>query len=200
MKPGFSAQLPLAHPGGPAAEVSQAPGRFGRPALRGVIGAAVVLLCSGALIGTASAAPGETSGGTTDANVGVTSAIALTALTPSFTLTGLPGATVTGVGAVTFNVATNNLAGYAVTVVSETPTMVGTGTNPDSIPIADLTVQETGGAGYAALSDTTPVTVHSQSARSAEGGDSLSNDYQLVVPFVNEDTYTATLDYLATTL
>jgi len=41
----------------------------------------------------------------------VTSAIALSGLTSSFTLTGLPGAIETGPAAVTFNVATNNRAG-----------------------------------------------------------------------------------------
>jgi hypothetical protein len=45
-----------------------------------------------------------------------------------------------------------------------------------------------------------PARGHSQSTRSANGGDDLSNDYQLRVPVVNEDTYSATLDYVATTL
>lgn len=151
--------------------------------------------------GPASAQPGETDEGSTTANVEVETAIALTGLTASFTLTGVPGATVTGLSAVTFTVETNNLAGYVVTVQSTTATLApGVVTNLDSIPIGALSVRETGETIFSPLSSTSTVPVHSQAVRSAEGGDALSNDYQVVIPFVNEDTYTATIDYIATTL
>jgi hypothetical protein len=139
--------------------------------------------------------------GTTVVNVAVPSGITLTGLTPSFTLNGAPGSTITEIGAVDFNVETNNPAGYVVTVISETPTLTPqTPGNPDSIPVEVVTVRENGGGTFSPLSNTEPVVVHTQSTRSANGGDDLSNDYRLRVPVVNEDTYSATLDYIATTL
>lgn len=173
----------------------------GRSVLRvvGVAGTVAGLVWAGTV--SASAAPGDTSADTTIAKVQVTTAITLNGLTPEFTLVGLPGATVTSNGAVTMNVETNNLAGYAVTVQSQTSTLVATDPgNPDSIPIGALSVRETNVSGLTAMSDIVPATVHSQATRSAQGGDDISNDYEVVIPFVNEDTYTATLDYIATTL
>src|SRR4051812_7719606 len=79
--------------------------------------------------------------GTTIANVAVGLAITLTDLTPTFTLSGLPGVTVTDGGAVTMRVATNNFAGYTVTVqpdsVNLDPTING---NDDVIPMSLLQV------------------------------------------------------------
>jgi hypothetical protein len=182
---------------------SSTPTRMAQLLKRSVIGVTVVVGVVAAMSGTAFAATGETATGSTDAHVQVDSAIALTGLTANFTLTGLPGATVTGVGAVTMNVQTNNFAGYAVTVESATPTMVGargTVANPNSIPIGALSVRKTGTTPYTAISNTATVTVGGQSTRSIEAGDAISNDYQVAIPFVNEDVYTATLDYIATTL
>lgn len=130
-------------------------------------------------------------------------AILLTGLTSSFTLNGLPGATVAGPAAVTMNVATNNAAGYNVTVKGETETLVAdTPTNPDSIPIGALSVRRTGAGGYTPLAGPSgnAVTVITKATRSAVGGDALSNDYSVDIPFVNTGRYTATLDYIATTL
>jgi len=173
----------------------------GRRAIRGVIGAAAVAALAVAMGGTASAQPGQTDTGSTTANVEVESSIALTGLTEAFTLTGLPGATVVGLSAVTFNVETNNLGGYVVTVQGQgatlTPALVA---NPDSVPIGALSVRETGTTPFTPLSSTATVPVHSQAVRSDEGGDDLANDYQVIVPFVNQDTYSTTLDYIATTL
>jgi hypothetical protein len=172
--------------------------RAARLTLVGLVGAATVATLVGAMGGTASAQTGDTSPGSTQGNVAVTTSIALTGLTPSFTLTGIPGATVTGDQAVSMNVETNNLAGYAVTVESTLAALAAnTSGNVDSIPIDALSVRESGTTPFTALGGT--VTVHSQNTRSASGGDSISNDYQIVIPFVNEDTYTTTLDYIATT-
>ena len=170
-----------------------------RVLLRGAVGAAAVASLAVGLAGTASAAPG----GDTLANVGVDSAITMTGLTPSFTLTGIPGDTVdTALAPVTFNVQTNNIGGYSVTVESATATLAATtGGNTDSIPIGALSVRETGTTPFTALSNAATATVHSQATRSdLVDGDDLSNDYQVVIPFVNSDTYTATLNYLASTL
>ncbi len=53
---------------------------------------------------------------------------------------------------------------------------------------------------YTPVSNTAPVEVHTQTGPSAEAGDDLSNDYQMTIPFVRSDTYTGTLNYVATTL
>ncbi len=164
-----------------------------------VVGGAFTALLVGS--GGSAFASGPTSGGSTTGNVDVNTSIALNGLTPSFTLTGIPGATVTGLGAVTMNVQTNNLAGYAVTVESSTPTLLPTAVgNADSIPISALSVEESEFGSFTPVSDTQTVTVHAQDSRSAEAGDNLFNDYQVVIPFVNEDTYSATLNYIATAL
>ena len=180
--------------------------RTGRLVVRGAVGAAVVVLTVGGLAGTASAQ--ETDDGPVDANVEVSSSISLTGLTSSFTLSGIPGQTVvTGESdnpddrPVTYNVQTNNLAGYTVTVQSETDTMIADNPdNTDSIPIGALSVRETGETAYTPLSDTVPALVHSQEDRSVADGDELSTDFQVVIPFVNSDNYDATLNYVATTL
>ncbi|MBE3012816.1 hypothetical protein IL992_27045 [Microbispora sp. NEAU-D428] len=125
----------------------------------------------------------------------------LSDLTGSFTLTGDPGTTVTLNGAVTMTVTTNNPAGYQVTVQATTPTLTGSAGNPDSIPIGNLYVRETGsGPLFYQMSNTTPVTVHTQHTPSAPGGDNLSNDYMVNIPVVQPDTYRTTLDYIAATL
>lgn len=171
--------------------------------LRGtLLGAALAVAFVGANPGSASA---QDSGDSTVGNVAVEGGITLTGLTPSFTLTGTPGETVTGDGAVEFNVETNNVAGYAVTVQSAAATMLpaNTVTNTDSIAIGDLTVRESGAGAFTPMTASgagAPVVVHTQATRSANGGDDLSNDYQINVPTVNVDTYSATLDYVATTL
>lgn len=192
----MTAQLLGSHP------TALATSSINKRAVRGLlaVGAAAALMATVAV--PASAAPGDTSADTTQANVEVTTAIALTALTTAFTITGAPLATVAEVGAVTMNVDTNNLAGYAVTVQAAAATLVAVTppANADTIPIAALSVRETGTTPYTPLSSTAPVTVHSQATRSALGGDPISNDYSVDIPFVNEDTYTVTLNYIATTL
>lgn len=177
--------------------------RYVRGLLAGVAGLALI----GASATAAYAAPGDISADTTIANVEVTTAIELSGLTPTFTLVGVPGATVDGEGEVTMTVTTNNLAGYNVTVQSATATLIPTASgNTDSIPIGNLHVREhvAGDVGdptpFTSLSSGTPVIVHSQAVRSVTGGDDLVNDYSVDIPFVNEDTYTATLNYVATTL
>jgi hypothetical protein len=168
-------------------------------AIRGtLLAGAVAAAFIGATPGSASA---DTSPGTTDAHVAVQPGITLTGLTSSFTLTGTPGQTVaTDPGDVVFNVETNNVAGYTVTVQSEAPNMVpAIVSNADVIAIGDLTVRNSEGA-FQALSADDAVLVHTQPGRSANGGDALGSDYQIRIPVVNADVYSATLDYVATTL
>ncbi len=42
-------------------------------------------------------------------------------------------------------------------------------------------------------------TVHSQTGPSGANGDAVSNDYQMLIPFVRPDQYSVTLDYIVTT-
>jgi hypothetical protein len=170
-----------------------------RTALVGLSGAAAA---AALVVLSATPANAIDAADTTDANVVVQNAITLTGLTPSFTLTGLPNTTAFENGIVDFVVETNNLAGYAVTVTAADDELLpaNTTSNTDTIPVEALSVRETGATTYTPLDDTTPVTVHTQSTRSAEDGDTLSNDYSVDIPFVNADTYTVTLNYVASTL
>jgi hypothetical protein len=146
---------------------------------------------------SASAAPGDDSADTVVANVGVNSSITLSGLTGQFTLNGLPGDTVAEEDAVSFNVNSNNVGGYNVTVQSETATLAA---NTDAIPIGALGVRTAGAAAYTPVSSTAPFIINTKAARSAAGGDDYSHDYTVDIPFVADDTYTATLDYVATAL
>ena len=145
----------------------------------------------------AAAAPGDTSTDSTVANVEVTSSITLGGLTPDFTLTGLPGSTVTGNAAVSYTVTTNNVGGYTVGVQAATATLDPVGTSPDTIPIGDLQVKDASGT-YTPLSDTSAVVLRNKASRSLEAGDPYSDDYKVTIPFVASDTYATTLNYVAT--
>ena len=154
-------------------------------------------------VGSSTPAFADTAAGTTTANVEVTSSITLTDLTPSFTLTGAPGTTpTTGANPVTMTVTTNNFAGYNVTVVPDavnlTPAVPG---NTDVIPSNDLEVDGPAQAGtYAHLTFGAPLIVAAKASASAPAGDSITNNYRITIPFVRPDTYSGTLDYVATTL
>jgi hypothetical protein len=177
-----------------------------RPAYVGRLSAAAVgagLVVAAVL--PAGRAAAATSPGSTTANVAVGEEIFLSNLTPSFELGGFPGDQPEDIGAVTMNVETNNSTGYNVTVAPEAAVLRGTGTNPNTIPVSDLSVRETETGTYEALSAATPavpVTVHNQATRSAAApGDLLSNDYEFNVPIPNvrTDTYSVILDYVAST-
>jgi hypothetical protein len=145
-------------------------------------------------------AAGPTSSGTTTANVDVNAAIALTALTPSFTLTGVPGDTPVDNGAVTMNVLTNNGTGYNVTVQAANANLTATGGS--TIPVTDLEVNDSfagGTAGWLPLSSTTAVQVFSQATPSGNSGDTVTNDYRMTIPNVPNGAYSDTLDYVAST-
>jgi hypothetical protein len=149
----------------------------------------------------ASPAQADSASGDTQANVVVTGAITLTALTEAFTLSGTPGAVVEDVGAVTMRVTTNNFAGYAVTVAPLADSLTGeTAGNNDTIPTDSLNVERTGVGPYTPLAFGAPVEVARKTSASAAGGDPISNDYKITIPFVQPDTYTGTLEYVATTL
>jgi hypothetical protein len=163
--------------------------------------AMVAMLPAGQAL-TADTAPIATSPGTTTANVAVGGAILLSNLTPSFTLTGVPGDTPVDDGAVTMNVFTNNASGYNVTVLAASGDLAGTSPNTDTIPVGDISVEETGSGAYQALSNDVADVVYTQDTRSAAApGDLLSNDYEFntPIPDVITDGYSVVLDYVATT-
>jgi hypothetical protein len=133
---------------------------------------------------------------TTDVTVAVAQVITLTDLTPAVDLAGEPGETVTVTDAVSMTVTTNNAGGYSVTVVPTTTDLTGA-TTGDTIPFTDVEVENSDGA-FTPLDPGAPVTVHTQTTPSAAGGDTVTHDYQIDIPFVDADTYTGTVVYVAT--
>jgi hypothetical protein len=189
-------------PGGAAtgscAAMANARGRRVRKAAGAFAGAAFVVSGVAMLIAQGTAADAASAPGTTQANVDVTNGITLSGLTPSFTLSGGPGTTVTQNGAVTMTVLTNNATGYQVTVQAEAAHLTGTGLNTDTIPITNMSARETGGS-FGTVSNLYALHLYDQSTPSALGGDHLSNDYQVNIPDISSDTYSVTLDYVAST-
>jgi hypothetical protein len=161
-----------------------------------VTGAAVAGVSAGAALARADT-------DTTTANVTVSTAITLSGLTDSFVLSGAPGDTPkTGGSPVTMTVTTNNFAGYSVTVEPATTTLdPAISGNTDTIGTDLLEVRGPAQAGsYTALTPGTPLEVARRTSASAEGGDSVSNDYRITIPSVRPDTYTGTLNYVAASL
>ncbi|WP_375433283.1 fibronectin type III domain-containing protein [uncultured Friedmanniella sp.] len=125
--------------------------------------------------------------------------IGLIGLTPSFTLTGSPGSTVTVDNAVVLTVDTNSLAGYGVTVQGTGGALEPrTAGNADEIPLDQLRVRESGDSAFTPLSAESPFVVHRRDVASDLSGDQVSNDYQVSVPFVASDTYETQLEYIVT--
>ena len=148
-------------------------------------------------IGIAALAAGPAYAANTTANLGVTNTLTLSGLTAAFTLSGAPATTQTFPSAVTMNVKTTNRTGYTVTVQALAASMIGaTAGNTDTIPVSTLTVKNNLGA-YTALSNTAATTVALTTVKSAGTGDTVTNDYQAVIPWVNSDTYWVTLNYIA---
>ncbi|GAA5769112.1 hypothetical protein [Streptosporangium roseum] len=174
--------------------------RIGRVAMAAGTLVAGIVLSMGETSSAAKAAPGDTASDTTEARVVVTGAITLTDLTPSFTLTGRPRQTVDTADPVSFTVTTNNFAGYTVTVFPATGELLGTAGNPETIPVSSLLVEQIPGGPFVPLALGDPVEVFRKTAPSAADGDDFSHNYRITIPFVRPDTYTGTINYVATTL
>lgn len=129
----------------------------------------------------------------TTANAEVASTITLTG-DAAFTLAGAPGVTATGGSGLTAT--SNNSTGYNITVTANQATLAGTGTNPDTIPVISLQVADSSST-LTALSTTVPVTVHTQATKSADGGDAVTANYSLAMPWVTADTYSGGLTFTA---
>jgi hypothetical protein len=136
----------------------------------------------------------------TTASVGVGDTITLSDLTSSFQIDGGPSTTQTKTSAVSMNVKTNRESGYTVTVDPVGVALIGERVgNTDTIPVQDLKVKDSAASGYSALDPVTATQVKSQGSESDASGDTITNDYQVDIPFVNADTYSATLSYVAAT-
>jgi hypothetical protein len=93
-------------------------------------------------------------------------------------------------------VTTNSTGGYVVSVQAESATLTGANpANSATIPISDLLVRGHGAEDFSPLS-LSPLVVLDQDHASASGGDLVSNDYRVSIPFVPSDTYSGTLDYI----
>lgn len=179
----------------PRFEASSPTRRVGRGL---AVAAAAGLLAAVAAQLPAAAVPGDQSADTTVANVGVSSSITLADLTSSFALNGAPDDTVTGLSAVAYRVVTNNVGGYTVGVTAQDTALRPTGNSADTIPIENLAVRPNGTDDFTPLSRTNAITLRDKGSRSEAGGDSYSDDYRVDIPFVADDTYTVTLNYVAT--
>ncbi len=99
----------------------------------------------------------------------------------------------------TMTVFTNSFGGYSVTAQATTARLVAQSPgNTDTIPIERLRVRPSGSTAFTPLSATQPFVVQQQDVASAAGGDAVSNDYQVDIPFVGADTYATTVEYIAT--
>ncbi len=156
------------------------------------------LAVAGIGIAALATVPAYAATGSTTGNVNVNHSITLTGLSASFSLSGAPATTANALGAVTMSVKDNNKTGYTVTVQAASANMVGGATgNSDTIPVSALTVRNTTTAGaYAAISSSSATTVASTTVKSTGGGDTVSNDYQMLIPWVNSDNYSVTLNYV----
>ena len=60
-------------------------------------------------------------------------------------------------------------------------------------------MRENGSTLFVPLTTDHTLTVHNQDIASAPGGDAVSNDYQIDIPFVASDTYSTNVEYIVTT-
>ncbi|MEV8633819.1 hypothetical protein AB0395_19385 [Streptosporangium sp. NPDC051023] len=165
------------------------------------------LVVAGATVGglscQVSPAMADADGDSTVANVQVGLSITLSDLTDSFILQGNPGETVsTGTGLpVTMRVTTNNFAGYTVTVQPAAAALVGAiAGNTDTVSSSLLQVLGPAQTNFTALDSAAPLEVARKGTRSDPDGDIITNSYRITIPFVRPDTYSGTLNYVATTL
>jgi uncharacterized repeat protein (TIGR01451 family) len=145
---------------------------------------------------TGNTCPDDSTDPACTATVAVTAqTISISGLTDSFTLTGQPGTTQEQDDAVSLRVDSNSPDGYTVSVQPGTQDLTSAD-SPDTIPVSDLQVRGQAQQVFRALSG--PVLVQEATGPSAEGGDLVSNDYQIDVPDVRSASYSGTLTYIAT--
>lgn len=162
----------------------------------GIAAAAGMLVAAAA--GWAAPARAQDDTGTTTVNVVVSTLISISGQTASLDLNGNPGDAVTSGAPVELTVATNNPTGYTVSVAPATASLAGADTgNTDTIPFTDVEYETSDGSFAPLTFGGSNPAVHSQTTPSAAGGDTISHDYQINVPFVAPDTYSGEITYTA---
>ena len=171
--------------------------------------AAAVLLPSGTALAAYQQGPASDTASSTIATVTVATAIGVSAVTPQagWTAPFVPGDTPPALtSAVTMVVFTNDTAGYNVTVVALSN--LTNQNDGDTIPAADLSVQNTAGTnsqnttdlGYMPISTTTAIPVYGQAMPSADDGNTISENWEFNQPIpsdVTDGTYSLTLNFVA---
>jgi uncharacterized repeat protein (TIGR01451 family) len=127
--------------------------------------------------------------------------ITLAGVAPSFTLSGLPHTTVSLDAAVHMVVTTNSMGGYVLSVQAAASSLAaGAPGNGTTIPIDQLRERPAGTPAFRSLSSTSALLVSQSSTASAPGGDAVSDDYQVQIPFAPPASYSVTLNYVASAL
>jgi len=157
----------------------------------------VLLNTVGSTAAGSSCAPGADGPGCGTRTEVEASTLTLSDLTPSFVLSGPADSTVELDDAVSMTVTTNSYGGYTV-AVQPTDDRLRATDGSDTVPIDRLRVRQAGDTPFLPLAPGRATTVHQQDRPSAAGGDAVSNDYQVQIPFVGSTTYSTTLDYIVT--
>lgn len=136
---------------------------------------------------------------TTTANIIVGGAITIADLDESFDIEGFPGDEAQTDDPVTFTVTTNNATGFNVTVQPDAAELTPADTeNEDAIDFADLEVELIDDPGtFVSLNPAEPVEVYNQGSPTGDEGEDLAHNYELTIPFVQEDTYSGSITYVA---
>lgn len=172
------------------------PKRSSRLAFRAGVGAAATALLLGL-----SGAPAFAETDTLNVTVNVSEALVFSVTQSSITLDIAPG--VPDSATVSMNVLTNNPTGYDVTVAGQTANFdAALPANDGVLPIGALTVS--GGDLISPQSVPGPdpasaLEIASQGTASEDGGDVINTTFSMAGQNVPADTYTATLDFVATT-
>jgi hypothetical protein len=164
-------------------------GRLFRAAMVTVMGAALLVVPVGA-------ASADTSG-SVEAEIVIASGLLLVGLPSGVSLTGQPGDLASETVPFTYQVFSNDMAGYTVTVQAAEDKMYAG--SSDFITVDRLEVQDgavTPSHSWTAMSSLSAVSVYSRASRSETDGDNLSTNFQMSLPVVAAGTYTMTLDYV----
>ena len=172
---------------------------YGRYSSRRLASLTVLAAAGASALTALPSAPARAETATVTATVTVTAGLILS-VTGAISLTGAPGDTPVQAPAVTAVVTTNNPTGYNITVVPTAATL--TGPVPNTIPSTDLEIQSTAAGStvptYTKLTFPAPLTIHNQVTPSAPAGDSIPNNYRILIPLGTVvGAYTGTITYVA---
>lgn len=119
----------------------------------------------------------------------------------SFTMSGIPGSPTATDTPVSLTVTTNNPAGYTISVQPVAATLVPPDpvANTDTIDFTDIRVEDIDTPdAFTPLDPANPITVHTQASASDPTGDDHQHNFDMeAVPFIQPDTYSGDITYLA---